>query len=154
METLNTKHLGQCDTTLYRAYEFEHCTVQLRVSHPVGRSSKAGYAMVEVQMVDGYGWQRELAIGPILTSTKEQPDKWTLGYRCHAYLHPGIRHIQYVSLAAGRKFMDGFIRILSCYPGLLFSKPGECPDNGCANRGFHNLHQRLLHGYQLSLELL
>lgn len=104
-----------------------------------------------VQLVDVYGYQRELSVERVPHADAEQTF-----WRSHAYQHPGRRQISVISQNTAIGFIHKFLGQVKRYPSLLFND--DQIEDGKLQRargdGFVQLNESLLRGRSLNARML
>jgi hypothetical protein len=113
-----------------------------------------GVGGVFIQVLDQYGFQRELRIYKDNASGIEGQVYWV-----HAYTHPQHRRIHHVPLHVGEKFLKQLVQMLDKHPNLLFNEAkvlSVTPTQHIRPRcyDFVRMHERLLWGETLHAHLL
>jgi hypothetical protein len=104
-----------------------------------------------VQLIDAYGYQRELRVERVPHRDPEQTF-----WRSHAYQHPGRHQISVMSQDTAIGFIHKFFNQVERYPSLLFND--DQIEDGKLQRargdGFVHLNELLLRGLPLSTRML
>ena len=90
-----------------------------------------GKAKLFVQVLDAYGYQRELTISHVGGA-----------FELHAYRHPGRRFQSQIPEKLATKLISRFLDLAQRFPSLLWNHAGNMPRNS----GFVHLHERMLDG--------
>jgi hypothetical protein len=90
-----------------------------------------GTLRMYIQLVDAYRYQRELII------EQDAKGKWTT----HAYQHPGIRNIEWVSARAANNLIERIRELCRNHISLLFN--AATPERP-RHEGFVQFHHALL----------
>ena len=102
-----------------------------------------------IQAIDAYAYQREL----LVQYRHCAGDMKQMYWECHAYVHPGLRHITEPSEKVALAFIERFLEQCEKYPTLLFND--ETHGTRPRSVGFVHLHNQLaLWHADLSAELL
>jgi hypothetical protein len=128
--------------TKRKEFQFEQATV----IYSTVPSDVEGLAApkLEVQVIDQYGFQRELSVQLRHRAGSSHSFCWEM----HAYRHPGRRNIKEVPRHVAERFIARFLEICEKHPILLFND--EMP----RSMGFVRLSECLLDGATLSVRLL
>jgi hypothetical protein len=132
--------------TIRKEFQFEQATVVYTAEH----LAAAGIVMpmLSVQVLDQYGYQRELTVHLCHTGG----DSETLDWDVHTYRHPGRRYIQQVSTAVAERFIERFLEICEKFPIFLFNSADN--SGSPRSKGFVQLSEQLLDGAKCSVRLL
>lgn len=105
-----------------------------------------------IQAIDQYRYQRELSI----EYRHEPGDSSKLFWECHAYRHPGRRHITQLSPAVAKRLIARILHLSAEYPSLLFNAQDNAADvhDRPRSEGFVHFHETLLDGAEPSVKLL
>lgn len=125
-------------------------TVVLSYTADVVKNDR-GQLKLYVQLIDDYGYQRELTVEYVQNS-----DPLKTLWRYHAYRHPGRRNISLASPEVAIHFIRKFFGQTKRYPSLLFNEQ-RIVDGKCerpTGAGFVHLNEQLLDGASLSVNLL
>jgi hypothetical protein len=130
-----------------KVFQFEQATVIYSAEH----APATGMVMpkLEVQVIDQYGYQRELSVGFHHRAGNSKAHYWEM----HAYRHPGRRNIQELSKAVAERFINRFLEVSEKYPIFLFNNADNAKGEP-RSRGFVQLSEQLLDGETCSVELL
>jgi hypothetical protein len=125
-----------------KEFQFEQASVVYTADH----SEATGMVMpkLAVQVIDAYGYQRELMV----QFRHASGDSKILHWEMHVYRHPGRRNIQEMSQVVAENFINRFLVICEKYPLFLFN------DGMPRSKGFVQLSEQLLDGAALSVKLL
>jgi hypothetical protein len=129
-----------------KEFQFEQATVIYHAEHVLGKDEVV--PKLEVQAIDQYGYQRELACKFRYRTGKATTYYWEV----HTYRHPGRRDIQHVSERVAIHFITRFLEICEKYPILLFNFADA--SGSPRNKGFVQLSERLLDGERCGTHML
>lgn len=149
LEVMQTKqnNTGEPHGAENRTFQFEQATVMLTVSVDFkGRARPKLY----IQAIDAYRYQRELSI-----EYRHRPgNSDDMYWECHAYRHPGVRHITEPSKAVAEKLIARILELCEKYPSLLFNSSDDAGPGRARHEGFVHFHDILLAGADPSVKLL
>lgn len=131
-------------------HQFQHASVIYTEQHSAATNRRM--PKLYVQAIDQYRYQREL----IIQFRHQSGNSSKLYWECVAYRHPGRRFEQTITAGVATRFIDKFLRLCSEYPSLLFNQSGDHTTDIHRPRheNFVHMHERLLDGYRLSVDLL
>jgi hypothetical protein len=127
-------------------YEFEQATVIYNVEHVPGKDGAV--PKLEVQILDQYGYQRELSFKFRVRGGQATTYYWEV----HTYRHPGRRDIQHVSERVAIHFITRFLDICEKHPIFLFNSADQ--SGSPRSKGFVQLSERLLDGERCGVHML
>ena len=102
-----------------------------RASACLIHTTPCGKAKIFIQVLDAYGYQRELSISHVGGS-----------FELHACRHPGRRFQSQIPEKLATKLIVRFLDLAQRFPSLLWNHAGNMPRNS----GFVHLHERMLDG--------
>jgi hypothetical protein len=109
---------------------------QAAVIYNVSESDKGIFPRLYVQVIDGYGFQREF----ILTRHYENN---AMAWKYTIYQHPGRRFQSTVTEKTAIKFIKRFLHLCQKYPDVLFNKTATTQFARSRSAGFVHFAEKL-----------
>ena len=129
-----------------KVFQFDQASVVYTAEH--SRATDLVMPKLYVQVIDQYGYQRELIVEFKHRAGDSKAHYWEM----HAYRHVGRREIQELSKEVAERFILRFLDICEKHPIFLFNHADASgsPRSG----GFVHLSELLLDGEPCSVKLL